>query len=583
MAGFFENFGKSVTGQFSGMIGGALGGHLGFGGGAIGGMIGGLLGSAVGGGTPKPATENPLSEAAADLKDAANSLRDAANRITPQVPQAPGQTPPPPMPQGPLMGAVGNSAVNPATGLPLLNSGVAQQPAPMPAAAAGGEATAAAGPIGLVIAGALVLKAGVDKLYEGFHQIVDVAPRVTESFAGLIGLPKTLQTLLGSAAGVVVAPLHMAAEALHQFMSPLELLKDPTRVLKIGFTAITDAGSALTQALWSLRDPASMLEQSIAPFIAQIAKFNPGIIDRLNLAFGNLSAAAGRMFEPIVAPLTAFADELNGAYTAIGPAVRGLVADLTGMGISVGREVFASLFQIIGEGVPIVRGLIEDLRPFAPTARMILAALTDFVIGAMRFGGDMLHGALEFVQPIVEAGQGLIGFVRETGRGLMSLWEAGRPLREMFGVLIPPGNVFASVLQVATTGLQFFAATLSASASVIRRVVDNLNRPIWERENPFSGFADDFRAAMARMQAGAPAAAQLPSGGFTPMAQQARHVGIEDIGMEARRAAFSQGQGVQQQQLEAQQDAARTLRELMRFLQQNFPGIGVPVAPAPEM
>ena len=55
-----------------------------------------------------------------------------------------------------------------------------------------------------------------------------------------------------------------------------------------------------------------MLSQVVGPFVNQVNKFNPGIVDRMNIAFDNVSAAAGRMFEPIiVAQAIEFADELK--------------------------------------------------------------------------------------------------------------------------------------------------------------------------------------------------------------------------------------------------------------------------------
>ena len=64
---------------------------------------------------------------------------------------------------------------------------------------------------------------------------------------------------------------------------------------------------------------------------------------------------------------------------------------------------------------------------------------------------------------------------------------------------------------------------------------------------PGASFQQDFNGALARMQApSAPASA--PGGAMTYAAQQARHVGIEDVGLEARRNAFSQGTGDPAQQ-----------------------------------
>ncbi len=60
---------------------------------------------------------------------------------------------------------------------------------------------------------------------------------------------------------------------------------------------------------------------------------------------------------------------------------------------------------------------------------------------------------------------------------------------------------------------------------------------------------------------------------MTMAGQPARHVGIEQVGMEARAQAFSQQQSVQEQQLGAQQQMAENLRNISDLLARTFPNL----------
>ena len=99
------------------------------------------------------------------------------------------------------------------------------------------------------------------------------------------------------------------------------------------------------------------------------------------------------------------------------------------------------------------------------------------------------------------------------------------------------------------------------------------------------GFLTSFGDAMARMNL--PTAARpTPAlqGQQTVAAQQARTVSIEDVGQEARRAAFSQGQDVQAQTAENTGFTARLLGDILNLLRNSVGGLAnLGGGPVPEM
>lgn len=352
---------------------------------------------------------------------------------------------------------------------------------------------------------------------------------------------------------------------------------------EIALRAVAIAGNTVKQTFNAVAHSSRTLAAAISPFVKEVGKWNPGTIDRMNLAFDNLAAATGRIFEPLVIAVTSFANELNRAFTAIGPPIRAVVDQFAGLATSVGREIFAGLFEIIQAGVPIVSQFMEDLRPFAPIARELFRGLIDVTKWLMEFYGSIYHVYMNFVAPLVDAWRPLVVVAREGFRIFESLWDIANKLLEPFTSLLPTTGRLVSVIDIAVDAIREFAAGLMAGVHVFNVLLQN---PAMLQAANLQGIGNAWNAMrevfLARMQA----PAQLPGQGgpMTIAAQPARHVGIEDVGLEARRQAFSQGQDVQQQQLEAQQNAARILEQnlpqivrLLANMGQNFalPPIGL--------
>lgn len=564
--GSLLNFGKSAGSTKS--IGATLGGYLGFGGGLIGALLGGVGGSSMAGGGMS-GTKSPGDA----LVEAANELKEAANQLKGTSPQnmGPGGMGPP------------NPFVNANTGMPFLNgmSPMANAAPGAGAAGAGGAMAgleAAAGPIGLAIMAAEAVNSMATKVADGFGDASDAAIGLSKSMMQTIGVPKSIVEL-GGAVMNLVSPLkgaEIGIKAMQFALAPMLNLDKPGEIVKDVFTSIGAVGQKLVTVFMDLRDPAQMLSQAISPFVNQVNKFNPGLVERMNIAFDNVSAAAGRMFEPIIDAVTGFADEMNMVYTELQGPVRSLVSEFVQPMIGWGRELLVGFAGLVQEGVPVVRQLMSDLAPLAPVARQLIGGFFELTGAAVKFGGSLISGVMDFIGPMIDHGRSLIGILMEWWRTMGTvtgtIFEMGAQIRSAVTSIF--GGMY-SAFDSAIGAVQNFTAAMSATASAMRDIVNHWQ---WMVRNPnqagelvAGNWQADFRRAMERMQAPS-ATAPISGRAMTYAANQARHVGIEDVGLEARRAAFSMGRDNAQETADNTRATADVAREILQRLG-NLPDI----------
>jgi len=287
-------------------------------------------------------------------------------------------------------------------------------------------------------------------------------------------------------------------------------------------------------------NPAGAISSQISPFQSQVNAYNPAAIDRLNFALDNLSASVGRWFEPIITEARTFADDWNRINTEVGPMI---------------RDTFAQVLP------PIREILTTGVREFV-----------GFLGYASRELGPLLR---ELVPPSREVGFVFQAFVRIA----RTFIEEFKRTYDNFN-RISQGLTGFSIIENVTNNLRIFAATLSAASETIQELMRNPVQQGFANTAPGiianalgltnqQSFLNRFNAAMLRMQS--------PSGpgpsAMTFAAQPARQIGIEEIGMEARRNAFSQGESVQERQLTVQGEIASTLRIMMAFLERAAPNL----------
>ena len=504
-------------------------------------------------------------------------------------------------------------------GIGLKSSGaVATTEAGAAGAGAGGQMAAmAGGPAGAAIMVAMALKAVLDKAVEAFHNMVDVVPGVVGGFTKLMGMPEEVVGAMKGLTGLLVTPIHMVGDAFHMMLSPIEALMDPFKMLKTGFAGLAEAFSSTVKLIWSLKDPVSLLSQSVDGFSKQVAKFDPGKVDRMNIAFDNLSAAAGSMFGPIIDAAAGFADELNVLYTSFAPEISSLMSEISGPIRDFARELAVGFAGVIREGIPIFRQLMQDSAPLGEIMRnfssMMLSAISSGigVFGNLRevIGGfsswiTTVSGNLVSVAAVfAEMGDAVIGAVMPIVEGVMTIGQA------IFGFLDSLG-VFRLAFDLAMLPIRLFTVALTTASAVIQDFGAQVSWAVQKILSmiPLSGVANpgarpemrdprEVAAAAMRdvMNPGQEARADrgplmgmlaglrnfgngarpqpVPlEGPRTFATQQTRNIGIEEIGMEARRAAFSQG-GINPQVEIA--DNTREMRRVLHNIQQALQNLGI--------
>ena len=289
-------------------------------------------------------------------------------------------------------------------------------------------------------------------------------------------------------------------------------------------------------------NPAGTISSQISPFQSQVNAYNPAAIDRLNFALDNLSASVGRWFEPIITEARTFADDWNRINTEVGPMIRGFIAEI------------------------------------GPPIREMLTAGVKVFVGAIGFAVEQFRPLVQELTPILTGFTGSFNAVGETFRAFVGV---GRSAVSIFMTVysafdrLNQSLTGMSIIDQAVNNLELFAAALSATVGVMEdfisdpaAAISNNAMRVLGMETNGPTFIDRFMAS--RQQMANPAATQP---GMTFAAQPARQIGIEEIGMEARRNAFSQGESIQERQLTVQGEIASTLRLIMNFLRTAAPNL----------
>jgi len=419
------------------------------------------------------------------------------------------------------------------------------------AAGAGGigsSLAAAAGPVGLAIGAAMLVNSGLNKVGDSLHAANSAVAGFATGMAQTLGIPPHIAEL-GGAVMTLFSPLkgiEIGLKAMQFMIAPLLNLDKPGEILKEVFMGMATIGAKLVTVMWDLRDPAAMLTSAISPFVSQVNKFNPGIVSIMNLAFDNLSASAGRIFEPIIIAAGDFADELNQLFTGIAGPMRGFVGEFIEPIKGMAREFAVGMIGMVQDSMPILRQAFKDLQP-------VIQDFGRFVITA---SGWVVRG----FGMIVSAIGPTIQFFRDhsTAIGVAFGVVAGAALA-VATIIIGPVIVPLVALGTAAAAL---VAPFVLLGFVINKVIDYIADKIPGGGGVggavkggllgtliFPGVGTVIGAAIGGYLGSRPgaapgsaaAAAPIQGRDMTYAAQPSRHVGIEDVGLEARRSAFSQG------------------------------------------
>lgn len=405
------------------------------------------------------------------------------------------------------------------------------------AGGAAGGAVAVAGPVGLALMAGEAVKKVVEGVRDSLYGADANVREFGEGMAQVVGVPKSIAELGGS---------------LFSFFSPLRIagsligsLSNPTEMFKNGLISATDVLGKTIKVFSDLRDPSNLIRGAVSPFQSQVQAYNPGAVDRLNLALDNLSAAMGRIFEPIIEGARGFADELNVLFTGVAPDLRDAVTRFVQPMVGFGREVMI--------------GFVDGAQRISISLGPIASRLLEFapIVGTWIGGaGTLIAFLVDVARPTFER---LTTAVENTTIALMA---AGRTIEQRFDQFRnAPG-----VAQAANVG------------GAVNNVVGQANNALWglfgrgaRQAADFvePNFMRNFNDIRNEIRQGR----EPLAGAMTFAAQPARHVGIEQVGMDARAAAFSQGGTIEEQQLVVQQDMNRQLQNMAAVMAAAFPGI----------
>lgn len=252
--------------------------------------------------------------------------------------------------------------------------------------------------------------------------------------------------------------------------------------------AVGAAAAGVTAAFNLLVNSAGVLQQSLSPFTQLVQQFDPGVAQRFMMALEDLQASLGQAFVPLVQVGAQVADMLNSVFTQLAPAILPVVGMVSEALRDLAGSYLSALRPVLAATVPLLALFAEQLKPLGET----------------------------FGQTVQQMG------------GLVT---------DVLGALLPLAQ---SVIPALTTGLRTFYSVvnevivhLRAGLAVLKHMIDTWNEAgAWSPERlqrVFDNALQSARRPLPQIEANA---------ARTFAARPASVVGIEDIGRNARLAAF---------------------------------------------
>lgn len=342
----------------------------------------------------------------------------------------------------------------------------------------------------------------------------------------------------------------------------LDSLKDVVGSVKDAFVSLVQKGI----------NPASTLFQMTSQFQQQVGAYNPGATDRYNLSLQNLSAAAGRMFEPVIESAREFADDLNRLYTRIAEPVRGFVSEVVDTVRAFNTEFAVGFVEVVRAAATELLPVVQALKPLAATLGVLARDSLVTFARWVSYLGDVVG------PPLVSIIESTTSSLRTFAAVLMTVAD---DMRSYFRFL--KGGGFFGQAASAVPGSQ---AAWSTAGGLLGQGAGTVGS-LWENgpANQYMNFLTNTWWPM--LGQGAQAAGigttfqenlnslsnqSSVKGPMTFAAQHARQIGIEEIGMQARQSAFSQGVSIDQQQLDAQLQMVNILTGIQNVMQNS--GLG---------
>ncbi len=278
-------------------------------------------------------------------------------------------------------------------------------------------------------------------------------------------------------------------------------------------SAVAASADAVTSAFKTLVNASNLLGAAMAPFAQSVRLFDPGAAMRFGLALEDLSASVGRIVEPFITAATKFADVLNSTITSLAPVLLPVFETIATYTREYAETIVAALLPAVRRLAPVFQSVVEAMRTMTPVVGETVAKFAELA-------ADVLPLLLAVVPPLMGA------------------------------------------LQLLHTVIQETIAGIRATLTTLRYVVESWGqRGAWAPERIQQVFMDALE------QARRPALQELQSGPRTTAARQAHVVGIEDIGRNARLAAFTGARDPGERTAAATERAANGIERSNSWLQ----------------
>lgn len=198
----------------------------------------------------------------------------------------------------------------------------------------------------------------------------------------------------------------------------------------------------------ALMDPSTQLAQAVAPFINQVQQFDPGLVERFNMALEDLSAAVGSAFGPAIEAALTFANELNVVYTALASSFRPLIEAVSQAALAFGEQLLAPMMEI-GQGIA------AALEPF-------IGLLSELTQGVGSDLADMFRDLSPIIAEMAKQVAAVVGVLLMLARAVIQvqrvLWRIAS-----FGLI---GGGSSSEGSAAPTGPTTVAARAARNTSI---------------------------------------------------------------------------------------------------------------------
>ncbi len=290
-----------------------------------------------------------------------------------------------------------------------------------------------------------------------------------------------------------------------------------------GASGAAEASAAVATAAFAVEVFVAVkaLEKLAESAANYVKKSDPAAVLLMTMAMEDLQAAIGSGLSPVVNALTVMFDQANAAITQFQPIIEATAALVSGVFLDMAKEGIA-----FGEAIADLA--VAEIIPVAVVFQQLWEASKPLVASLVDVTKEFAKFQLDFFLSAFEAAQPVIGF-------------------------------FVEILSRAAKGLAFMAQVIGIFIEALRTGrIDRIG---------------DRVGAAAREAVAGPGTRER-AGGITVAARPATTISSEDIGTQARTAAFS-GRSIAEQQL----SEAQRQTDLLTRLVGNTRPVGQPVPP----